>query len=755
MISNKDNVVLRQDKAVPLTHQEGDQNFIELKNVIDDVEQLDQKVPDEPIQYVGGLVVSSKNQTYVYEDVYYQPSATVELPFTTTNWGADQGSFVSVGDAVLRGDLSLLSGIKDLKPIVGIVQNVKGFYQGSDVGGGQFYYDPDKPKSEHNGGTVIAPEALVAWDGSHSDLATLFNWTGVGDGCFIRKYSFLLATYFGSIPDGMTDSYLSYTKLRSAFPRAKVYWPDVSQGLGYATSQNLLMDEPCGNIGGFGGENHITNFRALGNHAIFEIKRGLCEIGQFRLFTNGDREIETTRGIFINGIGVQNYKTDIYKIYSGSQFNTLIYTNTEIDQSSIRDIVTFHNHKRGAIDIDTSAAASAPTGAAKLERIWITPTDFNPNTTPPSLFGVRMGRTDSCSIENSIINDTQNDILIDNRGATPERNWVLRIANLHSEKRRYPSSMGRWEPSQSVVQGSIIVPTKERANGYAYRALNSGTTAATEPTWPENSGIGNEPNVIDNNITWEPFFSSTSIRFVGSVSSSTQIESIQSDDHLVTILDVGNNIDIKSIRVFGTKTDKIYRRTNNTGLDTTLDISKMNSTSAAGYDLVQGSTATWINLNSASLASGYFGLPAGINISSRLENSRKLNHRWPSHVDLTNGQSTDLASFNLVNNSRFTAFIGGSLSLRDDAFATRGFSSFTCEISAYRIASGSPVVALTPVLKSAGGDRIISCEFTSQFIDGVLIISAEVETDLPSGVIRRLVTDVEILSSGSKLDSII
>ena len=204
MNSDKTNITLRQDKFAALSHQEMDKNFIELKNVIDDVAQLDETVYGA-VPYVSGIVIRAPQQLIIQDGIYYQAAASVELPFTTTNWGADEGKFVSVGDAVLRDELSLLSGIKELKPIVGVVQNVKGFYQGSEIGGGQFYYDPNKSKTHHNGGTVIAPEALFLWGGTPDDLDTLCNWTGLGDGCFVRLDSNIYFESFGA-GDNVPDS---------------------------------------------------------------------------------------------------------------------------------------------------------------------------------------------------------------------------------------------------------------------------------------------------------------------------------------------------------------------------------------------------------------------------------------------------------------------------------------------------------------------------------------------------------------------
>lgn len=79
-----------------------------------------------------------------------------------------------------------VNGIKNLQPLVNTVQYVTGFYVDSASGAGQFRWDLTTSKSTHNGGTIIAPEAIAAWDGTISDVATLLNWTGTGNGCFIR-----------------------------------------------------------------------------------------------------------------------------------------------------------------------------------------------------------------------------------------------------------------------------------------------------------------------------------------------------------------------------------------------------------------------------------------------------------------------------------------------------------------------------------------------------------------------------------------
>lgn len=70
--------------------------------------------------------------------------------------------------------------------------NVTSFYSGwsasngRPTGGGLFAWSSTIAKSLHNGVTVYAPEALMAWNGTQADIATLLNWTGSGTGAWVR-----------------------------------------------------------------------------------------------------------------------------------------------------------------------------------------------------------------------------------------------------------------------------------------------------------------------------------------------------------------------------------------------------------------------------------------------------------------------------------------------------------------------------------------------------------------------------------------
>ena len=121
------------------------------------------------------------------------------------------GDFNFTGELKLKGSpiVSSVGSIKSLSvpTVTGQSFSVTGFYAGTTVGGGDFIYDASKDKADHNGGTVIAPEAIASWDGSQADIATLLNWTGTGIGCFVRLLQGgLQVEYFGAVVGDTLDT---------------------------------------------------------------------------------------------------------------------------------------------------------------------------------------------------------------------------------------------------------------------------------------------------------------------------------------------------------------------------------------------------------------------------------------------------------------------------------------------------------------------------------------------------------------------
>jgi len=111
------------------------------------------------------------------------------------------------------GTAASINSVKSLqsvtKPAVDTIYDVIGYYEDTTVGGGGFVWEATRPYSDHNGGTVIAPPAIAAWDGTQADIATLLNWTGSGVGCWVRVNAITLTPEMFGAVGGVVDDTLS------------------------------------------------------------------------------------------------------------------------------------------------------------------------------------------------------------------------------------------------------------------------------------------------------------------------------------------------------------------------------------------------------------------------------------------------------------------------------------------------------------------------------------------------------------------
>jgi hypothetical protein len=109
---------------------------------------------------------------------------------------------------------------------------VRGYHPGTTYGGGLFRYDATKPKSAHNGGTVISP--TVPWDGTQGALANFLDGVGEADpsgmGCFVRDHGFqVYVSWFGAKGDAVRpsasvpDAEISGTNDTASFAAARDY----------------------------------------------------------------------------------------------------------------------------------------------------------------------------------------------------------------------------------------------------------------------------------------------------------------------------------------------------------------------------------------------------------------------------------------------------------------------------------------------------------------------------------------------------
>lgn len=138
-----------------------------------------------------------------------------------------------------------VSGIKSLGSLTvydGMNVSVNGFYVDTVVGGGNFVYDASKDKALHNGGTIIAPEAIAAWDGLQTGLTTLLNWTGTGSGCFVRSESKDLSVEaFGAVADGVSDSAAPFLSSQNALGCIRLLFGMAYKTTALPSTPNLII----------------------------------------------------------------------------------------------------------------------------------------------------------------------------------------------------------------------------------------------------------------------------------------------------------------------------------------------------------------------------------------------------------------------------------------------------------------------------------------------------------------------------------
>lgn len=148
----------------------------------------------QTVDYVGGLVIDSRDTVIVDGDDRYALAASAALPYTTTGAGMPEGgAFVSVGDAKLRGDLvqpvATFDSVADMVNATGLTIGRKvrtlGYYNPGD-GGGNDYEIVAAGTGTNDGGSYInlAGSSLQA-KGAFSEAqpidAKKFGLTSVGD----------------------------------------------------------------------------------------------------------------------------------------------------------------------------------------------------------------------------------------------------------------------------------------------------------------------------------------------------------------------------------------------------------------------------------------------------------------------------------------------------------------------------------------------------------------------------------------------
>jgi hypothetical protein len=102
---------------------------------------------------------------------------------------------------VLATTVNAVADLANAEHRTGSIQ-LLGFHTKGDGGGGVFYWDATKDKSEHNGGTIIDPDKAGLVANWASTQALYFTPEVTGQGCWVREYSGAVnVKWFGAIGD--------------------------------------------------------------------------------------------------------------------------------------------------------------------------------------------------------------------------------------------------------------------------------------------------------------------------------------------------------------------------------------------------------------------------------------------------------------------------------------------------------------------------------------------------------------------------
>lgn len=118
----------------------------------------------------------------------------------------DKGAAMVARGVVAVDSIADLLALSEEQKVEGLRYLVKGYYDGSGVGGGEFYWDAYRDRGEADGGRVVDPAALGGFDGTPSSRDGFISTqgSGSGSGCFVLL-SVPNQMNYGCVGDGSFD----------------------------------------------------------------------------------------------------------------------------------------------------------------------------------------------------------------------------------------------------------------------------------------------------------------------------------------------------------------------------------------------------------------------------------------------------------------------------------------------------------------------------------------------------------------------
>ncbi|RPP86581.1 structural protein [Pseudomonas aeruginosa] len=169
-------------------------------------------------QYVGSLISSGTGPINLASNVTYFSPELVPHVLQDLSGGSSSDGAALVSRATVA--LDSVYNLQGARKISNQLMRVAGYYPGGSVsgnssatGGGLFRWDADRPKSQHNGGTIISP--TVPWNGLQSTVGAYLSGSGEttpgGNGCWVRVADDVKLVDFGGVISESLDSSAAFS----------------------------------------------------------------------------------------------------------------------------------------------------------------------------------------------------------------------------------------------------------------------------------------------------------------------------------------------------------------------------------------------------------------------------------------------------------------------------------------------------------------------------------------------------------------